>query len=160
MLLSWQELKVPQAYTILQQIMSHGKVIKNLGQAHSLKVYMISLLLSLHHSLFFVFTPFSAKAFVSLVFVCFIQSSWVRNVCLYIVRFYQQHSLQTYNSDPANWQLNLHCISQSRAHISVIHFISGCRFATWMESNGLTFFIKWIQMRWLYSLLKRCSIPV
>ena len=49
MLLSWQELKVPQAYTISQQIMSHGKVIKNRGsgQAHSLKVYMIFLLLSL-----------------------------------------------------------------------------------------------------------------
>lgn len=132
MLLSWQELKVPQAYTILQQIMSHGKVIKNrsLEQAHSLKVYIIFLLLSLYYCLLFVFTLFffllqgwgGGKAFVSLVLVCVF---WEMSVCT----MWNSSSNTVFkpifhHRDPLHWRLNLHRISQSGAHILDMHFIS------------------------------------
>lgn len=154
MLLSWQELKVPQAYTISQQIMSHGKVIKNrsLGQAHSLKEYMIFLFLSLSllSSLYFVFMLFfSVIVFLLFAFSAFLSESIIPPKT-------QSSHLVFHNRDPPHWRLNLHCISQSGAHAVVMHFISGVDLS-FEESQEVWLFLMNTGVMVILPL-KRCSM--
>lgn len=119
--------------------MSHGKVIKNrsLGLAHSLKVYIIFLLLSLYRTLLFVFTPFSAKVFVSLVFffVFFSVSLIEKHLFIHCEIL---HSSNLIFQNKGTGVLDLYCVSHSSAYAVVMHFIIGAELSI-EKSNGLTF---------------------
>lgn len=118
--------------------MSHGKVIKNrsLGQAHSLKVYMIFLFLSLSllSSLYVVFMPlFSVVDFLLFAFSAF----WSEGIILPKTQFQILFSIIEIHSIALTVEPPLHQSKWRTCCSYALH--QWCRLVIWRESRGLTF---------------------